>query len=84
LGLSSEQPMHFCEDKAELFPLGENVFMPGKSSVDVEAEIFDFIGLTKLNIIDFNRWAGCTPRIEGDMCRLGFIKCISTSYQDCV
>jgi hypothetical protein len=24
----------------------------------VEAEIFDFIGLRKLNIIDFNRWAG--------------------------
>jgi hypothetical protein len=32
----------------------------------VEAEIFDFIGLRKLNIIDFNRWAGCTPRSEGD------------------
>jgi hypothetical protein len=29
VGLSSEQPMHFCEGKAELFPLGENVFMPG-------------------------------------------------------
>jgi hypothetical protein len=29
LGLMSEQPMHFCEGKAELFPLGENVFMPG-------------------------------------------------------
>jgi hypothetical protein len=29
LGLTSEQPMHFCEDKAEFFPLGENVFMPG-------------------------------------------------------
>jgi hypothetical protein len=29
--------MHFCEGKAELFPLGENVFMPGKSSVEVEA-----------------------------------------------
>jgi hypothetical protein len=29
LGLSSEQPMHFCEGKAKLFPLGENVFMPG-------------------------------------------------------
>jgi hypothetical protein len=24
----------------------------------VEAEIFDFIGLRKLNITDFNRWAG--------------------------
>jgi hypothetical protein len=23
--------MHFCEGKAELFPLGENVFMPGWS-----------------------------------------------------
>jgi hypothetical protein len=29
LGLSSEQPVHFCEGKAELLPLGENVFMPG-------------------------------------------------------
>jgi hypothetical protein len=29
LGLTSEQPMHFCEGKAELFPLGENVFIPG-------------------------------------------------------
>jgi hypothetical protein len=25
--------MHFCEDKAELFPLGENVFTPGWFSV---------------------------------------------------
>jgi hypothetical protein len=29
LELSNEQPTHFCECKAELFPLGENVFMPG-------------------------------------------------------
>jgi hypothetical protein len=35
--------------------------MPGQSSVEVEAEIFDFIGLRKLNIIDFNWWAGRTP-----------------------
>jgi hypothetical protein len=27
LGLASEQPMHFCEGKAELFPLGANVFI---------------------------------------------------------
>jgi hypothetical protein len=47
--------MHFCDGKAELFPLGEKVFMPGSSSVEVEVEIFDFIGLRKLNIIDFNR-----------------------------
>jgi hypothetical protein len=33
LGLASEQPMHFGEGKAEFFPLSENVFMPGKSSV---------------------------------------------------
>jgi hypothetical protein len=26
--------MHFGEGKAELFPLGENVFMPGKPSVE--------------------------------------------------
>jgi hypothetical protein len=37
--------MHFREGKAELFPLGENVFMSGKSSVQVEAEISDVIGL---------------------------------------
>jgi hypothetical protein len=29
-------------------------------SVEVEAEIFDFIGLRKLNIIDFNRISGYT------------------------
>jgi hypothetical protein len=28
--------MHFGDGKAELFPLSENVFMPGKSSVEVE------------------------------------------------
>jgi hypothetical protein len=39
----------------------------------VEAEIFDFIGLRKLNIIDFNRWAGRMPCSEGDVGRLGFI-----------
>jgi hypothetical protein len=39
--------MHFCEGKAELFSLGENVFMPGLSSVEVDSEIFDFIGLRK-------------------------------------
>jgi hypothetical protein len=32
-GLASEQPIHFCEGKAKLFPFSENVFMPGKSSV---------------------------------------------------
>jgi hypothetical protein len=47
----------------------------------VEAEIFDFIGLRKLNIIDFNRWAGCTPRSEGDMCRLGFIHFHPPSFE---
>jgi hypothetical protein len=26
--------MHFCEGKAELFPLGENVFMPGFNQSD--------------------------------------------------
>jgi hypothetical protein len=65
--------MHFGEDKAELFPLGENVFMPGKSSVEVEAEISDVIGLEKLNITDMHWWAGRTPQSEGDMGRLGFI-----------
>jgi hypothetical protein len=50
----------FCEGKVELLPLGENVLMPGQLSVEVEAEIFDFIGLGKLNIIDFSLWEGCT------------------------
>jgi hypothetical protein len=31
--LSTEQPIHFGEGKAKLFPFSENVFMPGKSSV---------------------------------------------------
>jgi hypothetical protein len=33
--------MHFGEGEAELFPLSENMFVPGKSSVKVEPEIFD-------------------------------------------
>jgi hypothetical protein len=37
--------MHFSEDEAELFPLSENMFMPGKSSVEVEPEIFDVFRL---------------------------------------
>jgi hypothetical protein len=43
VGLASEQPIHFGEGKAKLFPFSENVFMPGKSSVEVEPEIFDVI-----------------------------------------
>jgi hypothetical protein len=31
--LSSKQPMNFSDDEAELLPLSENIFMPGKSSV---------------------------------------------------
>jgi hypothetical protein len=49
--------MHFGEGEAELFPLSENVFMPGKSSVLVEPEIFGVIGLRKLNIVNMKRWA---------------------------
>jgi hypothetical protein len=30
MGLSTEQPTHFGEGKAKLFPFSENVFMPGK------------------------------------------------------
>jgi hypothetical protein len=33
VGLSTEQPIHFGEDKAKLFPFSENVFMSGKFSV---------------------------------------------------
>jgi hypothetical protein len=47
----------------------------------VEADIFDFIGLRKLNFLDFNRWAGFTPRSEGDMCRLGFIDFHPPSFE---
>jgi hypothetical protein len=65
--------MHFCEDEAELFPLSENMFMPGKSSVEVEAEIFDFVRLGELHIVDMDQWAGCTSRSEGDTGRLGFV-----------
>jgi hypothetical protein len=65
--------MHFGKDKAESFPLDENVFMTGKSSIEVEAKIFDVFGLGKLNIIGMNWWAGRTPRSEGDVGRLGFI-----------
>jgi hypothetical protein len=47
----------------------------------VEAEIFNFIGLRKLNIIDFNRWAGCTPRSEGNLGQLGFIDFHPPSFE---
>jgi hypothetical protein len=33
VGLVSEQPVHFGECRAKLFPFSENVSMPGKSSV---------------------------------------------------
>jgi hypothetical protein len=33
VGLATEQPIHFGEGKAKLFPFSENVFIPGKSSV---------------------------------------------------
>jgi hypothetical protein len=29
VGLATEQPIHFGEGKAELFPFSENVFTPG-------------------------------------------------------
>jgi hypothetical protein len=64
LGLSSEQPLHFFEVMSELVPLGENVFMPGLSSVVVEAEIFHFIGLKKL---PGNRWV----TVCGEYCIIG-------------
>jgi hypothetical protein len=47
----------------------------------VEAEIFDFIGLRKLNIIDFNWWAGLTPSSEGDVSRFGFIDFHPPSFE---
>jgi hypothetical protein len=48
----------------------------------VEAEIFDVIGLRKLNIFDFNRREGCTPRSEDDMGRLGFIDFDPPSFEN--
>jgi hypothetical protein len=29
VGLAAEEPKHFGEGKAKLFPFSENVFMPG-------------------------------------------------------
>jgi hypothetical protein len=44
--------MNFGEGEAELFPLSENMFIPGKSSVEVETEIFEVFRLGKLHIVD--------------------------------
>jgi hypothetical protein len=40
-----------------------------------------FIGLRKLNIIDFNRWEGRTPCSEGDVGRIGFIDFHPPSFE---
>jgi hypothetical protein len=48
--------VHFGEGEPELFPLGEGMFSPGKSSVKVELEIFDFVRLGELHIIDMVLW----------------------------
>jgi hypothetical protein len=47
----------------------------------MEAEIFYFIRLRKLNIIDFNRLAGYTPPSEFDMGRLVFIDFHPPSFE---
>jgi hypothetical protein len=65
--------MYFGESESELFPLSKNMFVPGKSSVKVEPEIFDILFLGELHIVDMDRWAGRTSCNEGDMSRLGFI-----------
>jgi hypothetical protein len=49
------------------------MFMPGKSSVEVEPEIFDVFRLGELHIVGMDWWAGRTSRREGDMGRLGFL-----------
>jgi hypothetical protein len=50
LGLSSKQPMHFCGSKAELFPLGENVFMPALHHLlNVFVQLANERGFTKKN-----------------------------------
>jgi hypothetical protein len=46
---------------------------PGKSSVEVEPEIFDFFRLGKLYIINMDRWAGRSVCREGNMGRLAFV-----------
>jgi hypothetical protein len=47
--------MQFGEGEAELFALGENVFMPGEPSVQVESEVFDVPRLGELHIVE---WTG--------------------------
>jgi hypothetical protein len=41
LRLPSKKPVQFGQCAAKLFPLGENVFMPGESSIQVKPEVFD-------------------------------------------
>jgi hypothetical protein len=47
--------VQFGEGESELFPVGENMFMPAKSSVKVEPELFDFVSLRELHIVDIHR-----------------------------
>jgi hypothetical protein len=59
--------MHFGQGVAKLFPLGENVFMPGESCIQVEPEVFDIICLRELYVVDKNWRTGSTLSGEGDM-----------------
>jgi hypothetical protein len=66
--------VHFGEGESELFPLDENMFMPAKSSVKVEPEVFDFVRLRELHIVDMDRWAGLVVKMTwDDLLSLAFI-----------
>jgi hypothetical protein len=62
--------VHFGQGAAKLFPLGENVFMPSESSIQVEPEVFEIICLRQLYIVDNNRLTGSMSSGEGDMMML--------------
>jgi hypothetical protein len=47
----AKYPVHFGEGDVELFPFCEDMFVPGKSSVEVESEVFDVFFLRKLDIV---------------------------------
>jgi hypothetical protein len=46
--------MHFDECGADMFSLSENIFMPDKSFVVVEPEIFHVFCLRGLHIVDMD------------------------------
>jgi hypothetical protein len=65
--------MHFEEHHSQLLPFCEYVFLPGKSSVEVQPEILDIILLRKVYVLYMGWWAGFFLCGECDMDWLGFI-----------